>query len=157
MLDDIETKNYELAYHITPDIEEGEIKAKLDQLQSLITQAGGQVNNSHEPKRKHLSYPLHQKHYSYFGSLDFTASPEFIEKFNSEMKLQNHFLRYLVINKMDSSKGLRVLGTERPKPRMKTHEPTTPNREDIQKAGKPKEVVTPGQIEKEIEDVLEKI
>lgn len=151
-----DNRNYELAYHLTPDIEEAQVKGRVQELEKFVAQSGGAVLASREPKKKHLSYPIRQKKYAYFGMLDFTGPAEMIEKLNTQMKLQNDILRYLLIVKSDN-KELRTLGMVRSRPRMKTHEPTAPSRKDLEQAGKPKEEVKPEQMEKEIEDVLEKI
>ena len=143
-----DNKNYELAYHLTADLEEGAVPAQVVGLEKLVVHSGGTVLLSREPKRKHLSYPIRQKHYAYFGILDFNARPEVIAQLNTQLKLQNQFLRYLVIAKPPSDKELRVLGSERPRPRMKTHEPS---------AQPTVPAVKPEQMEKEIAEVLEKI
>lgn len=150
-------QTYELAYHLNPDIEESEVLAHVQEIQNLITQSSGSVLVSREPKHKHLSYPIKQKHYSYFGVLDFSAVPETIEKLNSQMKLQSHILRYLLLKKEYGDKELRILGVSRPRPRIKTHEPLALSREELERAGKPKEEIKPEEMEKEIEEVLEKI
>lgn len=157
MESEIINQNYELAYHLNPDIEELEVMARVKEIQDLIIQERGSVLVSRDPKRKHLSYPIKHKHYSYFGVFDFSASPETIEKINTQIKLQNDVLRCIILKKESKDKDLRVLGTERPRARMKTHEPLVLSPEELEKAAKQKEEIKPEQIEKEIEEALEKI
>lgn len=152
-----ENRNYELAYHLNPDIEESDLTGRFQELEKIVTENGGSVLISKEPKKKHLSYPLKKKNYAYFGVIDFNAPPESLEKVNARMKLQNNILRYLLTQKSDGKKELRVLGTERPRPRMKTHEPSAVGRENLEKPAKTGEETKPEQIEKEIEEVLEKL
>lgn len=147
------SSNYELAYHLNPEIEESEMKNQVQELEKALTENGATVLISREPKKRPLSYPIRKKNYSYFGVLDFNASPEATEKINSRIKLQNQVLRFLVLKKPPEEKKLRTLGMERPQPRMKTHEPTAVSRE----AAKPKEEIKPEQLEKEIEEALGKI
>lgn len=147
-------KNYEFAYHLNPDIEETDIRRNVQELENIMTQNGGTVFISVEPKKKHLSYPLKHKHYSYFGHINFSVGPEKIEKINAQMMLQHNVVRYL-LTEMPNEKNLRLLGAEKQRSRLRTHEASAPGREDVD--GKKKEEVKPGQIEKEIEDVLEKI
>ncbi len=152
-LESIAANNYELAYHLNPEIEEGEVKNQVQELEKVLTENGAAVLISREPKKRPLSYPIRKKNYSYFGVLDFSALPEATEKINSQMKLQNQVLRYLLLKKPGDEKELRTLGMERPRPRMKTHEPTAVGRE----TAKPKEEIKPEQLEKEIEELLGKI
>jgi ribosomal protein S6 len=146
------SRNYELTYHLNSDIEEADVRKHVQELEDIVTQNSASVLTSREPKKKHLSYPLKHKHYSYFGWIDFSGSPEVIEKVTAQLKLQSNLMRYMITEK-PNEKGLRVLGTERPRSRIKTHEAGTVGRDDA----KPKEEVKPEQLEKEIEDVLEKI
>ena len=153
----VDSRQYELAYHLHPDIEAGEVGARVQELEQIITQANGSVLLAREPKRKHLSFPLRNKHYSYFGQIDFSAPAESIEQIAAQLKLQNQLMRYLLITKAGEEKELRTLGSERTRPRLKTHDSSTPSREEADRAGKPKIEVKPEQLEKELEDVLEKI
>ena len=134
---------YELAYHLNPDIDESEVKTCAQAVENLISQTGGAVLNSREAKRQHLSFPIKQKKYSYFGVIDFSGAPEIIEKINASIKLQNTVLRYLVVRKDIPTGELKVLGSERPRPRMKTHEPSAVSRE----SAKPKEEIKPEVME----------
>lgn len=142
---------YELAYHITPDLEEAAAKTRGQELETLLTQSGGAVVTSREPKKIHLSYPLAHKHYAYFGVMDFSASAEAIENINAQMKLQEGILRFMVVKK-PQVKEVRALGDRSRSRRVHvapTHKPgTTP---EI----KPKQEEKI--IEKELADVLEKL
>ena len=153
---EVENQNYEFAFHINPDIEESDVKAKVEELQSFITANNGRILSLHEAKKKHLSFPIRQKHYAYFGYFAFSTSPEAIEKFNAQMKLENQVIRYLLTKQELDDEKLKVLGSER-RARIRTHEPTVLSREEVRRAEKGGDEVKPEQIEKEIEDVLEKI
>jgi len=161
MAEDIDNRNYELAYHLNPDIEETGLAGHVQEMEKIMAESGGSVLISREPKKKHLSYPIKKKNYAYFGVVDFSAGPEAIEKINARLKLQNDILRYLIVQKPATGKEIRILGTERPRARMRTHEPSAVGvgREgaEKEKAAIVGEEGKPEQIEKEIEDVLEKI
>lgn len=144
-----EAKTYELAYHVTPDIEEGGLAGMVSEIESLIAQNGGSVLFSHAPRLRPLSYPVKHRRQAFFGVLDFTVPAEALEKINSQIKLQNGVMRFLITKKPEVKGELRVLGASKPRMKLKTHEPV--------KEIKPKQEVEPGQLEKEIEEVLEKI
>lgn len=148
---EIQTKTYELAYHIIPDFEEAEVKARSQEINSLVSQNGGSIIADREPRRVHLSYPIKNKNYAYFGIMDFTAEPTIIEKINAQLKLQNGILRYLLLVKPES-KEVRTLGEYRARQRMvKTHETKLT---ETQKAPLKKKTVTE---EKELEQEVEKV
>src|SRR3989338_3476781 len=147
------TKAYELAYNIIPDLEGADVNARAQELNDLIAQNGGSVSVSKEPRKIHLSYPIKNKNYAYFGLMDFSALPETIEKINAQMKLQNSILRYLLLSKPDK-KELRVLGQHRTRPRIaKTHELTAA--ETTKKPAKEKTKEEAAQLEQELEKVIE--
>ncbi len=155
MEDEIQSKTYELAYHLNPDFAETEIKAHANELSDIISRSGGIVSASQEPKRTHLSYPIEHKQYAYFGTFDFEAQPEVIEKLNAQMKLQNDVLRYLLTKKTREGKKLRVLGEYRPhsRVRIKTHEQKPEAPSASVETGKTSEEKTK-KLEKEIEEII---
>ncbi|PJE51481.1 MAG: 30S ribosomal protein S6 [Candidatus Yanofskybacteria bacterium CG10_big_fil_rev_8_21_14_0_10_36_16] len=138
-------KNYELAFHLTPDLETSEVEAKTEEIEKTVKKAGGNIIFVKSPVKTHLSYPLKKNHSAYFGHINFSVTPETIEKINSEMKLQASVLRYLISQKEMMEK--------RP-----VHETTlitsthTPERNKTEKPSR-----KPEEIEKELEEVLEKI
>jgi len=148
-----DSKTYELAYHIIPDFEEAEVKARVQEITGLVSQSGGSIVTDREPKRVHLSYPIKNKNYAYFGVMDFTAEPSIIEKLNSQLKLQNGILRYLLLSKPER-KEVRTLGEYRARHRVaKTHE-TSPA-EPQKTTPKPKTEAEEKELEQELEKVIE--
>lgn len=146
-----DSKTYELAYHLNPDLEEAEVRVQVQEINDLIAQNSGSILISRNPRKSHLSYPIKNKSYAYFGIMDFGAMPEVIEKVNAQMKLQNNVMRYLLLAKPDI-KELRILGQHRSRSRVRTHEPVAPLEAAKQKT-KTKEETE--QLEKEIEKVIE--
>ncbi|MEK7151263.1 MAG: 30S ribosomal protein S6 [Patescibacteria group bacterium] len=146
---DQNNKNYELAYHINPDLEEAEVKMRAQELNELISKSGGSILISRDPRKSHLSYPIKNNNYAYFGTMDFSISPESIEKINSQMKLLGDVLRYLLLSK-PTAKELRILGQHRSKPKIKTHESIV-----TVEPQKPKTMEETKQLEEELEKVIE--
>jgi small subunit ribosomal protein S6 len=143
-------KVYELAFHVTPNLDEGEAVARAKEIESALTNCGGSVITARELKKTRLSYPLETHRSSYLGVIDFNAPGDTIEKLNTHMKLQEGVIRFLIIQKSEG-KGLLMHGDARTK-RVHTHTPPV-------RTAKPKEVSAgeEKQIEKELENVLEKI
>jgi small subunit ribosomal protein S6 len=158
MADEIELKVYELAYHLTPELEEADVKARAQELVNLITQNSGSVLISKEPKRSHLSYPIRHKQYSYLGVLEFKAPAEAVEKINAQIKLQNDVLRFLLLKKPGNG-ALRTLGEPRAeRMRMRTQESTMakirPSAPVSEQETKAESKIKTEEIEKEIEEVI---
>ncbi len=152
---EVESKTYELAYHLNPDLEEAAVEVQSKELSDMVTQDGGSIVTSTMPKRIHLSYPVKGKQYANFGVMNFTAPAETIEKLNSQMKLQNNVMRYLLTKVAHDGKDLRTLGEHRAYPRtkvLKTHEPGATEKE---KPAKPLDEAAGKEMESEIEKVIE--
>ena len=147
-----DSKTYELAYHLSPELEEADVKVHAQELSDLVAQAGGSVVTSIMPRRTHLSYQIKNKQYAHFGILDFTAPAETLEKINAQMKLQGGVLRFLLLKKPEI-KELRILGQHRARPRIKTHETVAP--ETTKKPPKEKTEAEKQQLEQEVEKVIE--
>lgn len=156
MEDGVMHKIYELGYHLTPDIEEGEVRSAADQLSTIITSAGGTIVSNREPKRAHLSYPIKHKQYAYFGTVDFKTDPGAIDKINGELKLFGSLIRYILLRKPDEGEEIRTLGEHRARARVKlTHEAAST--EGTTKPAKEKTGEEEQQMEQELEKVLEGI
>lgn len=148
-----DSRAYEMVYHITPDVEETAARARALELETLVTQSGGSVIGTREVKKIHLSYPLSHKHYAFFGLVDFTAPADAITGIDAQMKLQEGILRFL-ITKKPVAKELRTLGDHRARKVRSTHVAPT-HKPGAAEPAKPKQEEKV--IEKELEDVLEKI
>lgn len=142
------TTKYELAYHLLPDLEEAEVAKKVSEIETIITQNKGLVVHSVQPQRKHLSYPIDHKHYANFGVLEFQAPTEAITKINAQMKLESEVMRYLLVQSFSDQKVLKSLTPSKRHSRTKTEGgPKTEKKEEV----------PAGTMEKQLEDVIEKI
>ena len=139
--------NYELGFHLWPELEDEETKKKFQEIEGIITQLGGSVYSSREPKKQHLSYPISHKHYSFFGIINFKSPTEVIPSLESQLKLNDGVFRFLVLKVRENQKVLKSLRESSGKTRAKTYTPPKP--ED-----KPKEEIKPEVMEKQIEEVI---
>ncbi|MBI2064319.1 MAG: 30S ribosomal protein S6 [Candidatus Yanofskybacteria bacterium] len=143
-------ENYELGFHLLPEMEEEQIGEKIQEIEGTITKLGGAVISSRQPKRQHLSYPIDHKNYSYFGVFNFKMPTEGTDQLRNTLKLDETVLRSLILKVKENQKVLRALKDHSVKPRTRTHTP--PKAES-----KPKEEIKPEVMEKQIEEVIENI
>lgn len=144
---DPKIENYELAFHLLPELEEEESVKKFREIEASVTQLGGTVLASREPKKQHLSYPISHKKYGLFGVLNFKAPAEAIAQLEPRLKLNDSILRFLVLKIKENAKVLKTLKESAPRGKIKTHTPPKPEE-------KPKEEIRPEVMEKQIEDVI---
>ncbi|MDO8495789.1 MAG: 30S ribosomal protein S6 [bacterium] len=144
---EVKIENYELGFHLLPETEEAEAGKKLHEIEESITQLGGKILASREPKRQHLSYEINHKKYSLFGTINFQAPTESIAQLESQLKLDDSVLRFLFLKIRENAKYLKSLKESSSRTRTKTYTPPKPD-------DKPKEEIKPEVMEKQLEDVI---
>ena len=95
---DSETKNYEIAYLISPNVSEEEIFGVAGKITSLIQDAKGVANKVEEPKKIKLAYPINKQRAAYFGWTTFSMLPENLEDFKKKLRFEEKsIMRFLVV------------------------------------------------------------
>ncbi|HAU07406.1 MAG: 30S ribosomal protein S6 [Candidatus Yanofskybacteria bacterium GW2011_GWF1_44_227] len=99
-----DSQNYELAFHMTPDLEESKIPEARSAIEGFVTSNGANITLSKEPVRTRLSYPVLHHKGSYFGYMHFsTKDGEMLNNLNEFMKADVNVFRYLIV-KLPSDK-----------------------------------------------------
>ena len=138
--------NYELAFHLNPDLEETQVKQIAQDIESYITSSSGVVSFKKEPEKIRLSYTVKHKRLAYFCYYHFSLeSAEELSKIDEQVKVNKDALRYMIIKiPADSGKA---------KPRFRPQKPRVMTE-------KPAEKQTPEQskeLDKELEGILENL
>ena len=94
---DLKTE-YELGYHITTNVPEGrEVQVK-EELEELITKAGGTIAFSQSPERRRLSYEIKHESQAYFGWIQFTLSDrQMLATMDEHLRHHADILRYVLL------------------------------------------------------------
>lgn len=147
LLHKVEQQNYELAFHLNPNLEEAKVQETKQALEKGITGRNGNVLFSREPEKIRLSYPIKHSDNAFFGYIQFTVenAEEALKELNDELKLNNDVLRYMII-KVPSAGQRREAVLKQVKAR-----------ERAERRVKEKAAVTPEQtkeMEKKLEDIL---
>jgi|SRR3989338_1657688 len=140
---------YELGFHLSPDLEEAELKSNVEHIESVLTKLGGDITTLREPKKTHLSYPIEHKSYSFFGTIDFRSPSDTIEELKKELKTEEGVMRFIILKHKENEKTLRSV--------MPSRSRIKPKIQQIPIDKKPKEEVKPEEMEKQLEEVIEKI
>ena len=90
--------NYELAFHLNPNLEEAKVKEIRQSIENIITSNKGVISYSKEPEKIRLSYEIKHVGNSYFGYIQFNLSePQVLDELNEKLKLNPEVLRCLII------------------------------------------------------------
>lgn len=122
---DLVRQNYELAYHISSNLEEADVQKARQDLEKMITSRGGAISFIKEPEKIKLAYPIKHQTTAYFGYFNFSLEvPEGVNQMREDLSLNNNVIRYLMLKLREESKKKkedmvkRIAGAERRKAKM---------------------------------------
>ncbi|OGN34998.1 MAG: hypothetical protein A3I39_01605 [Candidatus Yanofskybacteria bacterium RIFCSPLOWO2_02_FULL_47_9b] len=145
-------KNYELAFHINPNLEESRIVTIANELKEKLTAMDAVISFAREPERTRLSYEIAHNAQVYFGYIQFnTENTEGLATVQEYIHLNNDILRSIILRlPSDAEKSQAILRQQKAKDRI----------EKKARAALPKSAPSPIQnatLDKELEDIIEKL
>lgn len=96
---DTANQYYELAFHITANLEEADVQKTSQDLEKIITSDGGVISYAKNPEKIRLAYPIKHQTNAFFGYFNFTLeSPEeSVLKIRNDIQLNPNILRSLIL------------------------------------------------------------
>ena len=88
---------YELAYLISPELPEEELKSLQEKINSLIQKGAGVLNEIKLPIKKKLAYPIKKQREAFLINFNFYLEPEKLGSLEKELKSEKKILRYLIL------------------------------------------------------------
>ncbi len=93
-----ESRNYEFAYHVTTQVDEGKVPAIQQEVEGIIAKHGGVITASQAPQPKKLSYPIAHQTQSFFGWVQFSSSePAVLTELDEFARLHPEILRHVTL------------------------------------------------------------
>ncbi len=137
--------NYELAYHLDPNLDENALRQNRQEIEQLIVSRAGVILFAKEPEKQHLSYPIGHEHSSFFGYIQFTLpDKEQLAGIDEQIRLHQSIMRHIVLRMEPES-------TKKTKPRSLTGQQQA--RERKLKKGETPATPNP-EMEKQLEEVI---
>ena len=93
---------YETVFILTPVLSEDQIKETVDKFRQFIKDNGGEIIWEESWGIRKLAYPIRHKTTGYYHLFEFKASPEFIEKFETQLVRDERVMRFLTV-KLDKN------------------------------------------------------
>lgn len=91
-----ETKNYEIAYLISPAASENEVFGIAGKISGAVQEAHGIIKKIEEPKKIKLAYFIKKHLEAYFGWTIFAMHPDNLAVFEKKMKGEKGIMRFLL-------------------------------------------------------------
>ena len=151
----IRRQQYELAFHLLPSFTETELDGKRREIEELISKSGGLVSRYGEIKKMRLAYPVKRERFSNFGHIEFFAPKNAVEKINKDLALNESVIRHLLIKKEEE----RITKPRSIKPKIVPMPEASkiPDSEAVGKKPKEEEIKETEELDKKIEEILEKL
>ena len=90
--------NYELAFHLNPNLEETKVREIKQNIENIITSNKGVISYAKDPEKIRLSYEIKHHGNSFFSYIQFNLSEaQALDELNEQLKLNPDVLRHLII------------------------------------------------------------
>ena len=91
-------RSYELGVVLSPNLEEAEMTQAIDKLSGYLKTGGGTVSSVNVWGKRTLSYPIRRQREGVYVFLQATLDARAIGEIERSLKLDEHVLRYLLVN-----------------------------------------------------------
>ena len=92
-------RNYEGVLILSPDLPVDQSKGVVAQVQELVTKNGGRVDGLQEWGKRRLAYKIGKKQEGNYLVVNFQMDSKQTKKLEQAFRLNDHVLRYLLVNK----------------------------------------------------------
>lgn len=90
---------YEVLYILVANLDEAVKEAQIEKYSALVTANGGEVESINKWGNKRFAYEIDGKNEGYYVLMNFTASPEFPQELERQMRISDEVVRYMVVRK----------------------------------------------------------
>lgn len=116
---------YELTYILTPILEEDAVQKQVDLVNSWIESNGGKIDEVDQWGLKKFATPMEGKSNGYYINMYFTAPSDTVKVIERNMKINDEFIRHMVLKYDAKMKRYRELQKKGEVPTIFTNEPET--------------------------------
>jgi small subunit ribosomal protein S6 len=99
-------RNYEIMFIVDPNVPEDEIEKINSQVESVVTDAGGNIAQVEMMGRRRLAYEINRSREGFYVLLTVVANGEIIKEVERRFRVMDSVLRYLTVRTDDESKKL---------------------------------------------------
>jgi len=90
-------RTYEALYIINPELDDSAIQTVVENVEKMITNSNGSIVRSDVWGKRKLAYTIKKHTEGVYVVLRFLASPDFIKRFEQQLKLTESIIRYMVL------------------------------------------------------------
>ncbi len=116
---------------ITPDHEENEADALIENVKGIIESNGNIINIDVWGKRR-LAYPIRKRSEGYYVVYVFECDPSFVAQLNQALRVIEAILRHMIVLYEDDVEKLKTAQTEEETPEVKDDDTTEDTTETVE-------------------------
>ena len=119
-------RKYEIMFIVDPNLQEDEIDQLNSQVESLVSDGGGNVLEIEKMGLQRLAYPIKRKDEGFYVLLTVEANGDIISEVERRFRVMDNVLRYITVRidktekKLEKARAIRQKKTGRPTPELKT-------------------------------------
>lgn len=96
--------DYEVTFILNPNLGDDEVATNTERVNTLITNAGGEIVDVHPwGGKRRLAYPIERHRDGYYVTTKFRTAPNAAFGLDAQIKLNDNIMRHLVV-RLDPSK-----------------------------------------------------
>lgn len=90
-------REYEIVYVIRPDLSDDARAAKVERVQSLVTENGGEIGKTEDWGKRVLAYEIRHFTEGYYRLAEFRMPPSAVHVVEGRLNLDEELLRYQIV------------------------------------------------------------
>jgi small subunit ribosomal protein S6 len=90
------TRDYELGFILTPEVNEEQTRAILERIEQIATNYGGQIVKVNQWGRRRLAYPIQHHRDGFYLFIDMILTPETVSELDRTLKVSEEVIRHLI-------------------------------------------------------------
>jgi len=90
------TRDYELGFILTPEVNEEQTRAILERIEQIATNYGGQIVRVNQWGRRRLAYPIQHHRDGFYLFIDMILTPETVSELDRTLKVSEEVIRHLI-------------------------------------------------------------
>ncbi len=91
-------RNYETVFILNPVLSDEQTKEAVGKFTSFLKTNGGEIVSEEKWGLKKLAYPIQKKNSGFYFLVQFTANPEVIGSFETELRRDEKVMRFLTVH-----------------------------------------------------------
>jgi small subunit ribosomal protein S6 len=90
---------YEIVYVIRPDLSDEERASKVKRIHSLITENGGEIEETDDWGKRDLAYEIRHCSEGHYGLTTFKLPPQAVAPIEERLNIDEELLRYQIVSR----------------------------------------------------------